>query len=60
MTTNSKRKKNGTIDLDGWSFLSLEDNAQNAVVNARSPKTLNLNLTQEKHSHPSPFYPPKN
>jgi hypothetical protein len=34
--------------LDGWSILSLENNAQSAIVNAMSPKTLNLNLTKEK------------
>lgn len=49
MTTNSKWKKNGTIGLDDWSFLSLEGNAQSVIANAMSPKTLNLNLTQEKN-----------
>jgi len=49
MTTNSKWKKNGTIGLDDWSFLSLEGNAQSVIANAMSPKTLNLNLTQKKN-----------
>ncbi len=54
------RKKNGTIDLDGCSFLCLEGNVPSSIPNEMSPKTLNLNLIQKKIYNPPPPCPFKN